>query len=70
MLRCSTTSVFSHPEMGIFHILKILGMVIIKTILCQIQLDVYHYTLEAVALCPQEAIYSILLELFFVAAVI
>jgi len=38
--------------------------------MCQMQLDVEQYTLSAVALCPQEAIFNILLELFDVAAVI
>ena len=32
--------------------------------------DVEQYTLAAAALCPQEAIFNILLELFYVAAVI
>jgi hypothetical protein len=36
--------------------------------MCQIQLDSYQYVLAAASLCPQDTIYSFLLELFCVAA--
>jgi hypothetical protein len=38
--------------------------------MCQMQLYVEQYTLAAVSLCPQEAVTYILLEFFYVAAVI
>ena len=38
--------------------------------MCQMRLDVEQYTLAARILCPQEAIFNLLLELFYVAAVI
>jgi len=38
--------------------------------MCQMQLDVEQYTLAAATLCPKEAIFNILFELFYVATVI